>query len=116
LSPPWLETSPLGVGLASGQVATFTMSINNTGGQTLNWSLIEPAFWLFPSPSSGSIPPGSSANVALVFVGPATTVTFSDSTVLTIYSNDPARPVMLVNITALFSPRQVFLPGVLKNR
>jgi hypothetical protein len=63
-SPPSLNFSAIGQ-----NPAAQTITIQNSGGETLNWSVsastVDGANWLLPTPTSGSLYPGTTTNIAV---------------------------------------------------
>jgi hypothetical protein len=71
--PPTISVSPASL-LFSGQAggatpASQTLTISNTGGGTLNWSVSTNVPWLSVSPSSGSAPPSANVTVSVNIAG-----------------------------------------------
>jgi hypothetical protein len=69
-SPPSLTFSAVGE-----NPPVQAITIQNSGGEMLNWSVsastVDGANWLLPSPASGSLNPGASANIAVAVNGAA---------------------------------------------
>jgi hypothetical protein len=91
ISPPALNFSAIGQ-----NPATQTMTIQNSGGAILNWSVsastVDGANWLLPTPTSGSLYPGTSANIA-VNINTATLAPRSYQGTITFSSNGTTKEV-----------------------
>jgi regulation of enolase protein 1 (concanavalin A-like superfamily) len=80
---------------------TATIQLRNTGGQALNISsMVLSSGWTFVSGNTTTtIAAGGTANVTLKFVGVGTGLNQIFNGTLTINSNDPTNPAMVVTLT-----------------
>ncbi len=101
-------------------IATQTMTLDNTGNQTLNWALAEVpnVNWLAELPNEGSI--ASSGTLTLVVTFSAASLTPDVyTTMLHITSDDPIEglieiPVTLTVQAPLPPPYAIYLPTIIK--
>ncbi|KPJ48850.1 hypothetical protein AMJ40_06770 [candidate division TA06 bacterium DG_26] len=94
VSPPSFSDT-----LCIGESIDRTLTISNTGGSALDWSLSEsPSVgWLSESPTSGSILPASSDDVTVSFDATGLSAGIYNTT-LVITSNDPDEPTVNVPV------------------
>jgi uncharacterized protein YjdB len=97
--------------VATSEVASAQLQIDNVGGATLNVSSIssdDPAFT--PIPASAAIPPGGSVLIEIQALAPAAG---SFSATLTIASDDPDEPTLEVLLTGVGVDPMFLLPSSL---
>jgi len=100
--PPQLAVAPGGLDLTllAGANQTELLNISNNGGVPLDFTLdLDPAVsWLSMNPVSGSVPPASFADVAVVFdAGDLVAGIFQ--TTIVVLSNDPNDPSLTVPVS-----------------
>ncbi len=111
-SPPSLTFSAIGE-----NPAAQTITIQNSGGETLNWSVsastVDGANWLLPTPTSGSLYPGTTANI-VVNINAAMLALRSYQGTLTFSYNGTTRQVP-VSLTVSVPPAPIInvSPGTL---
>jgi carboxypeptidase T len=95
-----LTPSQMSLSLDPGQSGTRQLTITNPGTADLHWSLNEApaAAWLGETPATGTVPPGTSGNVAVTF----TTVGLASgrySTALQFTGNAPGQGKVAIPVT-----------------
>ncbi len=91
------------------------LSLQNTGCQTLNFSLAEnpPVAWVSETPGEGQVPAGEAVTVQLSLSAQGLPPG-SYTTTLQLTSNDPQQPVLSLPVTLTVSPiSKLFLPMLL---
>jgi len=103
--------------LASSDTITRTLAISNTGSSDLVWSLDESpdVRWMNQSPTSGTIAPGSSADVTVSFSAADSLGTHI--TMLRITSNDPDEGTVEVSTTLAVEEvsSYIYLPLIIRS-
>ncbi|MBN1890921.1 MAG: PKD domain-containing protein, partial [Thermoflexales bacterium] len=97
-----LNPSSLVETLNAGQTATRTLTIGNGGTADLVWSMAETSdvAWLSEAPLSGTLLSGESVNAAVRFDAAGLSAG-AHSVQLRLTSNDPGKPVVLVQVTLI---------------
>jgi hypothetical protein len=106
--PPSLSFSPLSLDFGNTDIEK-TLTINNTGGGTLNWKLSKKQAWLSLSQTSGSLTSGKSTIITVsVSRGDLKPDSYKDAIALTSDGGDGSvavtMGVILTNPTLSFSP------------
>jgi hypothetical protein len=99
-----------------GQVVTQTLVISNTGTRAFNFTVSESAAWATVTPAGGTINPGNSMNLSVVFDSNQTAgegsynanLSFSGS-----YDNNPADVSLLLHVEA--NAYNAYFPAVHNN-
>lgn len=116
IAPADIELSPLtlSVTLAPGGSANRTLTIQNNGTATLNWTQVEipERSWLNVNPTNGNISGATNTSVDVTFNATGLEGGVY-TTLLRITSNDPDEPQIDVPIT-LNVPYYIYLPLVLR--
>lgn len=92
--------------VVSGETGNATLTVQNNGGGTLNWSLgeIPPTAWLSASPTSGSLAGPSSQEITVTFDAVNLAAGVYNST-FRFQSNDPDRPILDLPVTLTVLPK-----------
>ncbi len=103
---------------------TQTLTISNTGGSNLNWSISERAGsscaspiglpWADVSPASGVVPPSSQTIVRVILTAAELNLGGTYTGALCLTSNDPAHPQMIIPLTLTVWPAEIYLPLLLR--
>jgi hypothetical protein len=105
-----------GATLASSDIVTRTLTISNTGSSDMVWSLDESpdVRWMNQSLTSGTIAPGSSADVTISFSAADNLGTHI--TMLRITSNDPDEGTVEVSATLVVEEvsSYIYLPLIIR--
>ncbi|HOX24205.1 MAG TPA: right-handed parallel beta-helix repeat-containing protein [Candidatus Krumholzibacteria bacterium] len=104
-SPPDIAVSPpsLAFDVAPGYTQCMTLTIDNTGGTNLHWSLSESSakredlLWLTASPTEGTVSPDASIAVEVCGEGNVDPGAYSATLIVT--SDDPDEPTVEVPVT-----------------
>lgn len=105
---PDIVVTPLSLSesIISGETGSAALTIQNSGGGTLNWTLgeIPPTAWLSASPSSGSLEGPGSQELTVTFDAVDLPAGIYNST-FRFQSNDPDRPILDVPVTLTVLPK-----------